>query len=203
MNYKLMGMAVSLVVLAGCSSIPKKKILDASSDSKPSWTESNKLIWEDGDAVVLRATHTVRGNERANGCVDLAKLDAKENLISEIKNNIKGSIDNAQQSIDESAEIIIGKVRTADFEGSISGLRFEEDFWQKYSTEGQEPKTQCYVLGKIKKEDYLATKRAVVNKIAAVDPRLKAAITKKQIDFFASQKPVEMAQPAASQDDGQ
>jgi hypothetical protein len=192
MKYFIMILSVSWFIGA-CSSLPKRVVLDSSGD-KPSWTDSSKLVWEEDGFVVLKASQVVRGNERPNGCLDLAKLDAKENLISEIKNDVKGSLDNAQQSISEDAEILLGKARSSEFEGSISGLRFEESFWEKYQVGEAEQKVQCHVLGKMKKENYLATKRAVVNKVAAVDPRLKEAITKKQIDFFSNSKPVDVPQ---------
>lgn len=196
---KLLLEVITALLLVGCSSSPKKVVLDSSSNDKPSWTDSNKLIWEESGHLYLKATHTVKGNERPNGCIDLAKLDAKENLISEIKNDVKGSIDNAQQSISEDAEVILGKVRSSEFEGSISGLRFDESYWEKYQIGELEQKVQCHVLGKMKKDDYLATKRAVISKVQAVDPRLKEAITKKQIDFFANQKPVEVRAPSTTE----
>jgi len=192
---------IVMLFLIGCSSSPKRIILDSSSNNEPSWVDSNKLIWEESGNIYLKATHTVRGNERPNGCIDLAKLDAKENLLSEIKNDVKGSIDNAQQSISEDAEVILGKVRSSEFEGSISGLRFDESYWQKYQIGELEQKVQCHVLGKMKKDDYLATKRAVISKVQAVDPRLKEAITKKQIDFFANQKPVEVRAPSTTENE--
>lgn len=184
--------------LGACSSSPKRVVLDQSSSDKPSWTESNKLVWEKDGDVYLKATHTVRGNDRANGCVDLAKLDAKENLISEIKNEVKGSIDNAQQSIAVDSEVVLGKVRSSEFQGSLSGLRFEESYWEKYAIGELEQNLTCHVLARMKREDYLATKRAIVDKVAQVDPRLREAITRKQVDFFAPKVPSERAPDSES-----
>ena len=195
--------ALALAVLIGaCSVTPKRVVIDSSGD-KPSWTGSSKVAWEDGGFVYFKSSHVVRGNERANGCIDLAKLDAKENLISEIKNDVKGSIDNAHQSISEDAEVVLGKVRSSEFDGSITGLRFDESFWEKYRVGDVEQKIQCHVLAKMKKEDYLATKRAVLNKIAAVDPRLREAIAKKQVDFFSNQKPIDVPQRNPSSTENQ
>lgn len=184
---------LSALISASCSTSPKRVVLDTSGD-KPAWTESSKLIWEKDGFVMLKASYTVRGNERPNGCIDLAKLDAKENLISEIKNEVKGSIQNAQESISEDAEIVLGKVRSSEFEGSISGLRFDESYWERYQISDADQKVQCHVLAKMKKDDYLSTKLSIVNKVAAVDPRLKEAITQKQIDFFSSSKPIDVPQ---------
>ena len=159
-------------------------ILDQSASSKPKWTDSSKISWESKGIRYFKAAHTVQGNERANGCIDLAKLDAKENLISEIQNEVRGSLDNAQQSISEDAEIILGKTRSAEFSGKISGLRFTETYWEKYQIGKIEQKLTCHVLAQMKMRDYTQTKRAVVNKVMKVDPKLREAIAKKQVDFF-------------------
>ena len=100
-----------LLLLASCSStrIQSKVILDQSTPNRPNWTTSSKIAWESKGMIFLKATHTVQGNERANGCIDLAKLDAKEALISEIQNEVRGSLDNAQQSISENAENYFGQ----------------------------------------------------------------------------------------------
>lgn len=173
------------LIIAACSSTgPKKIILDQSSEDKPSWTNSSKLAWQDGKSIYLKATHTIKSNERANGCIDLAKLDSKENLISEIKNEIKGSIDNAQQSINVDAEVIVGKVRSSKFQGSISGLRFVESYWEKYQMGNDEQAITCHVLSKIEEADYIKMKKAILNNVIAIEPRIKEAITKKQVNFF-------------------
>ena len=177
--------------LASCSTkiIKPKVVLDSSSSIKPKWTNSSKTAWEEKGKIYLKATHTVQGNERANGCIDLAKLDAKEDIISEIQNEIRGSLDNAQESISEDAEVILGKARSAEFSGKISGLRFIESYWEKYQIRGKDQKLTCHVLAQIKMRDYMQTKRAVVNKVMTADPKLREAVTKKQINFFSPRQP--------------
>lgn len=180
---------IGLMITACSSTGPRKIILDQSSNNKPAWTNSNKLAWQEEDHIYLRAIHTIKNNERINGCMDLAKLDAKENLISEIKNDIKGSIDNAQQSINVDAEVVLGKVRSSEFQGSISGLRFVEFYWEKYQMGNDEQVTTCHVLSQIKEKDYVKTKKAVLNNVIAIEPRIKEAISRKQIDFFRERSP--------------
>ena len=175
---------IGLIVTSCSSTGPKKIILDQSSDDKPSWTNSSKMAWKDGDHIYLKAIHTIKGNERANGCIDLAKLDTKENLISEIKNEIKGSIDNAQQSINVDAEVVIGKVRSSKFEGAISGLRFTDSYWEKYQIGSEEQVITCQVLSKIEEKDYIKMKKAILSNVISIEPRIKEAITKKQVRFF-------------------
>ena len=127
--------------------------------------------------------HNVRGDERVNGCYDLVKLDVKEAMLSEIANNVKGSIDNAQQSISENAEVILGKVRSGEFDGQISGLRFTDEYYERYAIGGVE-RIDCHIIAEMKQADYERVKRSVIDKVVAVDPRLKEAVTKKQINFF-------------------
>ena len=75
-----------LIILSACSTTgPLKRVLDQSSNKKPSWTDSSKLSWKEKNYIFFKSTHTIRADERANGCLDLVKLDAKENLISEVK----------------------------------------------------------------------------------------------------------------------
>ena len=194
---------VLALFLVSCSTTMTKSkvILDSSSSTKPKWANSSKITWEKKGMVYLKATHTVQGNERANGCLDLAKLDAKENLISEIQNEVRGSLDNAQHSISEGAEIILGKARSAEFGGKISGLRFTESYWEKYQIGQIDQKLTCHVLAQIKMRDYTQTKRAVVNKVMKADPRLREAVAKKQINFFNPSKPSKPSKQPASTDD--
>lgn len=171
--------------ITACSSTgPKKVVLDQSSKKKPSWAESSKLSWKKKNHIFFKSAHTIRADERANGCIDLAKLDTKENLISEVKDEIKGSIDNAQQSISVDAEVVLGKVRSSGFEGAISGLRFTESYWEKYELSNGEAATTCYVLSQIEEKDYIKMKKNVLKRVIALEPRIKEAINKKQINFF-------------------
>lgn len=179
-----------LFIILGCTSLPEKYkgrvFLDSSiqKDNPLDWAETTKVSWEDDGKLFFKASHTIRGDERVNGCFDLAHLDAKEVLLSEIANDIKGSVDNAQQSLSEDAQIILGKVRSAEFSGRVTGLRFTEQYFERYVVAGVE-RIDCHALGEIKHDDYDRVKRLVVNRVTQADPRLKDAVLRKQIDFFA------------------
>ena len=180
-----------LGLLASCSSlkVPQRVFLDSSlrKDTPPDWVNQSKVSWEEKDKVLLRTSYSARGNERISGCFDLARLDAKEKLLSELNNDVRGTIDNAQQSISENAEAVLGKVRSASFEGKVRGLRFSEEYFERYLI-GDTERIDCHVLGEINLSDYNSLKRAVVDEIVRVDTRVKEAITKKQIDFFEAKK---------------
>lgn len=168
-------------LFVGCAS--KGKVILDSSPNRPSWVGTNTMTWQEDGKLFLKAIHTVRGNERLNGCYDLAKLDAKEQLLGEIANDVKGSLDNAQESISEQAEVVLTKVRSSEYEGQISGLRFSEQYFERYQI-GDNERIDCHVLSEMTTADYNKTKQAVVNKVVAVDPRIKEAIAKKNINFF-------------------
>jgi len=187
---------LTILGLVGCATPGQKRVfLDSSlhSDDPPKWVKSTKLIWNDDGKMFLKSSHIVRGDERTNGCFDLSKMNAKENLLSELANDVKGSIDNAQQSINENAEEVLGKVRSGQFEGRITGLRFSEEYFERYKI-GEVERIDCFTLAEMKLSDYENLKRMVVNKIQAVDSRLKEAITKKQINFFGDSSKPEKAE---------
>ena len=175
---------LSIALICGCSSMPKKVVLDTSSPNKPNWVDDNRMSWNEDKRIHFKGNYTIRGNERANACIDLAKLNIKESLITEIQEELKGAVDNASDSIREDAEIILNKSRTAQYRGSISGLRFTSSYWEKYALATDEHKISCHVIGSVSEADYRKTKRNVLNKITRANPELKKAIAKKQIDFF-------------------
>lgn len=182
---------VSIVTLLGCSTAfkAKREFIDSTShrDNPPEWTQSQKLSWEKGSDVYLRTSYTVNGSERVNACMDLAKLDVKEKLLTEISSDVRGRMDNAQTSISDQAEIILGKVRSEEFKGRIIGLKTDESWFERYKIEDVE-RIDCHVLTRLSKTDYNRIKREVIDKIVEVDPRLKEAITKKQIEFFGDNR---------------
>lgn len=179
---------VVFAVIVGCSSTPpgqERVWMDSTThkDNPPAWAKGLKLIWEDDGKVFIRATQTVRGDERVNGCYDLAKLDAKEALLTELASEVRGSLDNAQQSINENAEVVLGKVRTGEYQGRITGLRHGEQYFERYKI-GETERVDCHVLSEMSRADYDKVKQSVLNQLQKVDARLREAITKKQINFF-------------------
>lgn len=189
---------VSLVV--SCSSTPpgqQRVWLDSSThkDNAPSWAKDLKMIWEDGGKVYIRSSQTVRGDERVNGCYDLAKLDAKETILTELASEVRGSLDNAQQSINENAEVVLGKVRTGEFQGRVTGLRHDQQYFERYRM-GDVERVDCHVLSQMAREDYDRVKRSVLDQMQKVDARLREAITQKQIGFF-DKAPERVADPVA------
>ncbi len=189
-----------VLLVAGCTSTPpsmKRVWLDSSthSESSPSWVAGTKIIWEESGKVLIRSTQTVRGDERVNGCYDLAKLDAKEAILTELASEVRGSLDNAQQSINENAEVVLGKVRSGEFSGRITGLRHSEQYFERYRI-GDVERVDCHVLSEMSRQEYDKVKTSVLNQLQKVDADLRKAITKKQINFF-EKPPEKKAEPLA------
>lgn len=179
---------VAMMLLAGCTTTGNRVsriFLDSPThkDSSPEWVKKQKASWDSGGDIFFRTAHTIKGNERINACYDLAKLDAKETLLTELSTDIRGRIDNAQTSISESSEIILGKARSEEFQGRIIGLKTDETWFERYNMAGEE-RIDCFLLSKINKSDYNRVKREVVDRLKEVDPRIKEAVAKKQIEFF-------------------
>lgn len=174
--------------LTACTGSQKKDVLEVvQSNGKPDWVNSTKISWNEGDQVFFRTQYTIRGNERINGCYQLAKVEMKETLLREISEDIMGHIDNAQQSISEDAEIVLNQFRTGEYRGKVTGLRFLEQYHERYKIDGTE-RVDCFLLGTIKMRDYDSILRAVVFKMVEVDSGLRQALNRRQIEFFSQKK---------------
>ena len=181
-----------MLVVTACSTgsknnfTSKRNVIDASK-VKQAWVDGTKMAWAENGKFYSKATHTIRGDQRLDACISLAKLDAKENLLTAMSEDVKGAMDHADLDISENAETILGKVRSAKWEGSIYGLQFPEQYYERYEIDGTE-RIDCSVLSEISMNDYNKTKQTVINKVSAADPAVKQAITKKQVDFFSTKE---------------
>lgn len=175
-----------LIGISGCAGMTQQRVfLDSSNhnDSPPSWVQSNKISWEDGDKHKFKIEQTVRGNERVNGCYDLARLNGHEAVLTEMAIDIRGKIDNANTSISEDAEIMLDKIRQGQFEGRVTGLKFREQYFERTKVAESE-RVSCYLLGEMSHSDYLKLQRSIVDKVAAIDPEIRKAIRSSQLDFI-------------------
>ncbi len=176
------------LALAGCTG-PSKKVVADSSGSRPNWADTTRITWSEGDQIFFKQEYSVRGDERLNGCYQLAKLEAKESLVREIAEELKGQIDNAQQSLSESAELILSQVRSSEYGGKVTGMRFLEQYHERGTVSGTE-RLDCFVLAAVKKSDYEQIKRQILFKVSEADPDVKRAIKERSVKFFTDQ-PVE------------
>ncbi len=177
-----------LLTMTACSSNPRKNVVEAGNqENRPVWATGAKVNWTEGEQVLFRSQYTVRGDERVNGCYQLARIDASTTLLREIAEDIRGQINNAQQSISETAENILNQSVSSEFSGRISGLRFLEQYHERYKVSSTE-RIDCYLLSSINKSDYEAIRRQIIHNVTKADPSLKAVLNKKQIEFFSNIK---------------
>jgi hypothetical protein len=174
---------ISTSLLSACSTASKRVLLEESG-SKPGWVSASRAAWEEDGKIYLRITQQVRGNERATGCYDIARGNGKAALLAEIQEDVKALTDQFQGSLAENAEIVLQKSVKTESSGKIGGLRFVEEYYQRYSLADAE-RIDCYVLAEIQRKDYDSLKRRVVDGVMAADARVKEAITSGHIDFFA------------------
>ena len=178
------GLVVAIGFLASCSIPGKRTVLDSSTGgSQPGWVKDTRVTWEEGSIVKYRATSTIWGDERLDGCYQLAKLNAKEALLTEISEDIRGAVDHATQGLSEEAENMLSLTRSTKYQGNITGLRFREEYYERYVVK-DDMRVQCFVLAEIRRSDYNKVRRRVFNRVASVDPELRNAIKRKQIRFF-------------------
>ncbi len=109
----LMGL-VCLSVGCGSSSKSYREVVD-SSGSKPEWVSSSKRAWENDGKLGRVASYTVSGSDRVSSCMTMAKLDAKSNLVSEISEDFKGTLDSAGQGLSENAEVVLAEARSSKY----------------------------------------------------------------------------------------
>jgi len=178
-------------ILSGCSTpAGSKKIIVDASPIKPDWVDNPAKKWKTDDGYFFKAKQTIRGDQRVNGGFIIAGNDTREMLMRGIYDEMKGAIDEAQTSLNENAEFLMGKVRSGQWEGALYGFSEIEQYFERYEycnqlTKECDAKIDCWILSNISLADYNKTKNAIVNQVVAIDPRIKEAVTNKQIKFFA------------------
>jgi hypothetical protein len=149
----------------------------------PDWVKSTKVSWEDKERIYFKSNFTVTGGQRVNGCLDLAKIELNEVLLSSVKNSMKAEINLANQGIDEGLDPMITKSIQSSLEGEIRGLRPEETVFQRYKIEDTE-RIDCFVLASLSKSDYARLKQGSFQRLVSVSDEVKAAVQKRQEEFF-------------------
>jgi len=149
----------------------------------PDWTRDGKLSWEEKDVIVFKAQHTVRGDQRVDSCFDLAKMDLKENLVTEISSNLRGEINLASEGMSEASETAITKSFTQQLEADIAGLKLSEQLFERYLNADIE-RIDCFVMGKMTRRDYEALRMRVLQNTAKSNSELAQILKHRQLNFF-------------------
>lgn len=199
------GLAIGMAILNGCSSNGvkadrlDKQVLDTGAGgTTPSWVSDTKISWtEDSNLHRFKAFHSIKGDERLTACYELAKLNARETITSEIWSDFKAAVSHSTQGVSEAAEEILVQSRNLETRGNIRGLRFREAFHQRYLVNGVE-RIDCYVLGELSDNDYRKIKAHLLSPVVQANPELKKAIEENHRDFFRTTEPkaIEKREPS-------
>jgi|GEM_PF-3328404 len=180
---------------------PGRIILDNSlrGEELPEWTRSTKTSWEENGELVSRTSYTVRGNQKVNGCFDLAKLESKEQLLSQLKEEVSGEINLASEGVSEDFDPLITKSLRTSMAGKIQGLRIKEQAFERYMVNSIE-RIDCFVLSSMKSSDYSNLKSSILQNLVFVDDKVKQAVRERQKKFFKND--LSSSEPNDSVDSG-
>ncbi len=184
---------VGLQLLLACSTSQKpnqaRVVLENSmkGEDLPKWVSDAKINWEQDNQLYFKSSYTIAGNQRINGCWDLAKIEMKESLLSELSQDIKGEVSLANEGISEGLDPLITKSIRTNIEGQVRGLKTQEQVFERY-TVNQVERIDCFVMGTMSKADYAVLKTSVLKNLASVSAEVADAVRKRQKDFFSEKK---------------
>ncbi|MBN8542371.1 MAG: hypothetical protein J0L82_18415 [Deltaproteobacteria bacterium] len=162
----------------------EKHVIETSFRKEPEWLRDTRMNWEDGEYQMFRSSYSVGGHQRVNGCVDLAKSESKEALITEIANDIRGEIVRATSGIEEAGDEGLTKTWVEKFKGDTRGLRFVESAYERAIVNNVE-RVECFVLGRIKNSDYAQIKTRILAGAARTDSRVRKLLEDRQANVLS------------------
>lgn len=194
MNKKIILNLLMGLTVAGCATNSekvadaknyRKVVIDSSvnPESKPEWVGKSQMSWEQNGKIMMKGIFTIAGHQRVNGCYDLAKVEAKKSLLTSLQEEIKGYLDSGSSGLSESEEIIFKESVSASYKGKIQGMRYSENYFERYVID-QTERIDCFVMMELDKNDYFKLKRSVLNEASKLHPELEQALVQKQINFF-------------------
>lgn len=165
----------------------EKQVLDTGAGgSVPAWVQDAKVSWvADGNVHRFKAFHSIKGDERLTACYELAKLNAQEQITSEIWADFKAAVSHSTQGVSESTEDVFVQSRNLETRGNIRGLRFAEAFHQRYLVNGME-RIDCFVLGELSDADFRQMRSHILSPVVQASPELRKAIEEKHLDLYRS-----------------
>ena len=173
----------------GCGSAQKQNariVIDSTrgDDDLPAWTRDGRKSWKDDERIYIKGNYTIRGDQRLNSCFELARLEAKETMLAEIKTNVKSELNTASEGLSESNDLFLNKSSTEESSGIISGFKMNEQYFERYLV-NQTERIDCFVLGSISLQDYEKVKNKSQELNSAVAKEVSDVIRKKQMEFFS------------------
>ena len=156
--------SLSFLVTAGCTSLPTKpefeasKVVERQDDASetPKWAKSETPMSESGGNVMFTSQMTFGGNARTEACFKGAELDARANILRQIKESLtaSGQLNESDASSDPSVEGLTAFLS----QGNLSGVKTVHKYWEKRQESDADSgervlKLHCSVQISIKKAD--------------------------------------------------
>lgn len=180
---------VIAIVTVGCSHQKvrediKKTIIESSiQGEKPEWALKSVMSWKEEMNHFYKSQYTIQENQRVNACYDLAKMELRENIMTELSSEIKGEIVLALKGSKINYNELMTKTMIQSFEGRLQGLKIQEQFHERYLIRERE-QVDCFVKASIDKESYRKLKNELLNQMAEESGELKKAIENRQVGII-------------------
>lgn len=182
--------------MAGCSSNGVKEqaktVLERSTkeNSLPNWVSDSKVNWVKEDKIFYKSQYSIRGDQRINACFDLARAEAKEKLIDEIKTNFKGETNSYIQGASELDNQELNKMFVSSVNSIISGFRLSETAYERYSI-GNTERVDCFVLYEMTTKDLNDLKIRMQTRGSTVNKEIQKAIDERGVSFLTNSHSVD------------
>lgn len=188
---KYFTLSILLLNFYSCASAPegqKLVVLERSTKGNdlPTWTSNSEMSWNNNDEIQLKGQYTLKGNQRVNACYDLAKGDARENLVSEMSVNFQSEINSYTQGISADENIELNKMFISQAKNKITGLRVSESAFERVLVNSEE-RINCFVLFSISKKSYQENMANAKSEVSKVNSEIIEKMKSRGLDFFSSE----------------
>ena len=182
-----------IFLLAGCSSNGIKEqakiIIERSTreNSLPNWVSETKVNWMKDDKIFYKSQYSIRGDQRINACFDLAKAEAKEKLIDEVKTNFRSETNGYIQGAKEQDNIELNKMFISSVDSIISGFRLSETAYERFAISNSE-RIDCFVLYEMTAKDLSDLKTRILTRNSSVNKEIQKVIIERGVSFLTNNK---------------
>jgi len=104
-------------------------------------------------------------------------------VLTQVSSKVKSLIMEANESLSELADQAFSEFRSVLSEGELQGLRFKEEYFERYRI-GETERVDCFALGEISKNEIERLKQRLLKHTENTSPELKEALRSKTLDFI-------------------
>lgn len=171
----------------GTKSVSEKITLEKSTGKNdlPDWTEKPQNSWSMDDTYFFKSSYSVRGDQRVNACYDLAKAEARENILTEFKSFFSSEINGYTQGLNETDAQELNKMFVTSVKSHLYGLKLSESVHERYIIQNSE-KIQCHVLLTMNKESLLKNIQTALSNGTKINGEVAKQMKDRAVKFFDS-----------------